>query len=183
MEDLSNIITVKDRVNYIDVEANTIVLFDIIDNATSAAIVANMWRLAKSKQSPIRILINSHGGYLSDTQAIIASLVASGAVIFVDIVGVAYSGAAMIALCGDHIKMSKLGMYMLHYPDWELERRSLPEHETDIGITKEWFERTMKFLLTTTKFDFNEFKKRAKVGDVYLTPSQCLKLEMVSEVY
>lgn len=168
--------------NRINLDTRIITLFDEIEEHTAKEIIDNLPFLDSIKGS-ILVQINSLGGCFYATQAIVSGLLRCENEIEVDIVGAAFSGAAMIALAGTYIKMSKLGAFMLHYPSWETEYQDLFKYVKDVATLKEHFERIMKTLLKKTELSFSEFKSSTKSEDYYLSPSKCLKYKIVNEVY
>lgn len=168
--------------NRINLRTRTILLFGMIEEAIAKEISDVLPVMDAIRDKPIHIKINSLGGNVSDTQAVIAEIERCQNTVLVDIVGIAFSGAALLALAGDEISMSKYGLYMLHYPRWESEDVPLKQHKLDIKVVTEHFERTVKALLTKTKISIEEFRKQAK-DDWYLTPKQCLSKGIVNNVY
>jgi ATP-dependent protease ClpP protease subunit len=168
--------------NRINLSTRTIIIYGFIDEHVAKEIsdVLPMMDLVRDK--PITIKINSIGGNLPDTQAIVTEMEKCQSTILVDIVGMAFSGAAVLALVGDEIQMSKYGLYMLHYPRWETDDAPLKQHKLDVKITTEHFERLIKGLLIKTKISIDEFRKQAK-DDWYMTPKVCLKKGIVHNVY
>ena len=170
-------------INRISMETRTILLYDFIDERFSVEIGEKLRLLDSIRDAPIYIKINCMGGLMIDTQAIIAELSKCQNKIIVDIVGCAYSGAAMISLAGDEVRMSRFALMMLHFPNWESESMDLKGHELDVKVMKEYFNRLMKELLVGTKITMKEFTKMASKSDIYLTPKQCLALGLVHKVY
>lgn len=169
--------------NLINLATRTIILYDMINENISVEIANNLSLLDSIRNSPIYIKLNSTGGLMIDTQAIISDILSCKNEIVTDITGCAYSGAAMIALAGTKRRISKLGLMMLHLPNWETENISLRQHELDVKVMNEYFNRTMTELLKDTNLDLAKFIKMVAKGDKYLTPDECLKLGLVHEVY
>jgi len=168
--------------NRINLNTRTIFLFGFIDEFTSSELSCVLPILDAVRDKPITFKINSIGGNVSDTQTIITELCKCKNDIIMDIVGMAFSGAALLALAGNERKMSKYGLVMLHCPRWETEDVSLEQHKMDIKIVTEHFERLMKDLLLSTNITMKEFREQAK-KDWYLTPKMCLKKGIVNNVY
>ena len=169
--------------NRINLTTRTIFIYGWVDEQLSVAISDCIAEMDKLRDKPITIKINSHGGSLYDTQAIIAELWQCQNKINIDIIGCAFSGAAMIALAGDFCRMSELSNVMLHYPNWETENVSLQQHKVDMTVLEEYFCRLMRACLERTKFKFEDFIKEVKKGDIFLTPKKCLKLGLIEEIY
>jgi len=169
--------------NIINLSTRTIVLYDFIDENISANVANSLSLLDSIREAPIQIKINSMGGLMVDSQSIISDIMSCKNKVITDITGCAYSGAAMIALAGTYRKISKLGLMMLHYPNWETETMSLKQHKLDVAVMSEYFKRIMVELLKDTKIDITKFSRMAAKGDVYLTPEECFKLGIVHEIY
>lgn len=65
---------------------------------------------------PVKVLINSPGGFVTDGLAIYNQLVSHPSAVEVEIVGVAASAASFIAMAGDTVKMSANALLMIHDP-------------------------------------------------------------------
>lgn len=167
--------------NRINLRTRTIILYSYIDEMVAVEI-SDVIETLDSSRDPINVKINSVGGIESAVQSIVTELLFANNEILVDIVGEAYSGAAMIALTGDHIRMSSYGLFMLHYPSWETDSKTLKEHKLDVKVATEYFERMMKDLLSDTNISIDEFRKLAK-DDWYMTPKVCLKRGIINEIY
>lgn len=168
--------------NRIDWESKTILIYDDIDIFLARDISTYLPQLDKLK-GDITIKFNTVGGDIYATQSIISEILKCESTVKGDIVGVAFSGGSMVALACDELKISELGEVMLHYPNWETDNKSLKEHKQDLKVTQEYFERTMKSLLTRTKLSWAEWKKMVSGPDVFLKPKECLKLGVVDYVY
>ena len=123
----------------IDMDTRTIHIHGDIDQEMSKEISYNINKLDDSRL-PITVKINSTGGLFEPVCSIITDLSNVNNEVIVDINGVAFSGAAMIALIGDYIRMSRFGQMMLHYLRWGTENQSLPEHRVDIEQSQEHFD-------------------------------------------
>jgi ATP-dependent protease ClpP protease subunit len=168
--------------NRINLSSRTIILYDEIDMLIAKEISDVLPLMDTDRDQEITIKINSAGGDIFSVISIIAEIERCQNVVACDITGIAYSGAAMIALACDRISMSKYGLFMLHYPNWETDSKTLAEHKSDLTVTQEHFERIMKELLVGTKLTFKEFKEQVN-NELYFTPLQCKKNEIVNEVY
>lgn len=170
--------------NVIDHDRQIIYLYDHIDRYTAVAI-SNFLDNIKDERVPIQIKINSTGGDLHDVQAICADLSGFQGKIFVDITNCAFSGAAMVALAGNHIIMYRGGQMMLHYAHWEEGDGSGAEHRKNADTTDKHFERQIKLILSRSDLTVKELKTRTRNGfdDLFLDPEECLKLKLVDELY
>lgn len=180
-DEQQTIITGQAYCNKVIIDTRQIFIYDEITPSLALEISEAMPYLRDSNR-PLEIKINSMGGHLYSTMAIVSELMSFPVKIYVDITGVAMSGAAMISMAGDYIKMSRFGLYMLHQPNWPTERQSLHEHKVDVKQTELLCDRFFKELLSNTKLTFDEFKKQSK-NDIYFTPRQALKLGLVHEIY
>lgn len=164
---------------------NTIILYDYISEAIAAEITEKYPRLAVSADA-VSFKINSYGGSLYAVQSILTDMMElkrAKKEIIVSVNGVAMSGAAMIALAGTYIKMSRFGWLMLHYPSWGTsDERNIQEHKVDLDVTKENFELIMKELLKDKKLTFAKFQKLTDNKNLYLTPTECVKYGLVDEI-
>jgi len=169
--------------NRINLQTNTLFLYDFISDHVAKEVSDRIGDMAKHGRN-LNVMINSAGGFLSSGQAILAELSRFPNEIHVDIVGICWSMAAIIALSGDTCKMSKFGLFMLHYPRWDTGDQSLAEHKLDVKVTGRLFDSMVKSLLSGTKISYSEYKKRMEGNtDWYLTAEQCKKLGIVSEIY
>lgn len=169
--------------NCLSIDDRRLIIYGPIDEQLSTNVSMFFPQLDQQRDAPIYITINSPGGSLMDTQTIVTEILRCENEVHCDITGIAFSGAAMIALACDFCKISKLGMFMLHYPNWETESMSLHEHKLDVKVMSEYFFRIMDTLFKDTKLTTAEFKKLVEKGDLYLTPKKCLKLGFVQEIY
>jgi len=169
--------------NRIDMASRRIIIYDAITELLARDISTYLPILDSIRDEPIKVLINSPGGTVYDTQTIITEFERCENKIIMDITGVAFSGAAMLALAGDEVQISKYGLYMLHYPNWETELLSLGEHQKDVNVMKEYFERMMKELLKRTKMSLSKFKELSASKDAFLTPKQCIKWGIADKIY
>jgi len=81
----------------------------------------------------IRAAINSPGGYVSDSVAIYNALRSHGARVEVDIDGIAYSGASIVAMAGDVIRMSEGATMMIHQA-WALTIGNADDHAASVAM-------------------------------------------------
>jgi ATP-dependent Clp protease, protease subunit len=173
---------IQTSANQVNIETRTILLYDDIDMATARDISDTLPAMDSMQNSSITIKINSTGGDIFAVVAIISEIERCKNTVVCDITGVAYSGAAMIALACDKTIMSKYGLLMLHYPNWETDSKTLVEHQKDLTVTQEHFERIMSSLLVDTKITLKSFKDKVDT-EQYFNPNQCLKAKLVNEVY
>ncbi len=181
--DIDNIQTINQSANYIDINSNSIFLFDDVDSRFAREILTQLL-IWDQPDFNVNLYINSNGGDLYSALSIISVLKSKKYLnLNVIITGVALSAAAMIALCGDQIKMSKYGMMLLHYPISESIESSIVKQNEDSKIHIAIFENIMKDLLKNTKLNFADFLIKAKDKDCFFTAKQCLKLKLVHEVF
>ena len=166
----------------VDVQSRTIYIHGEIEE-TLAAEVAEKIDILDEGKSPIYVEINSCGGDAYAGVSVCSKLMSAECPVHVDVSGVAMSAAAWIALCGDHIRMSKYGIMMLHFPRWATpEGTNVYEHKLDAAVTEEMFDRLFKDLLKDSKLTFQKYKKESK-EDFYITPTEALKYGLIHEIY
>lgn len=166
--------------NAIDYHYQKIFIYDEITPYLNIDIVDALHHFSQTKKD-INIYISSYGGELYSAISICNSLLNCENTINIEI-DYAMSGAAMIALCGDNIRMSKHGILMLHYASWASPYQKQQEHEIETKVTKEVFERVMKTLLEGTKYSLKKFQQDADNKDVYFTPTKAKQLGLIDEV-
>lgn len=102
-------------------EDGTLMLFGVIgsefDELDASTVVKEIRGLPTDE--PIRVLIQSPGGFVSDGLAIYNALRRHEARVEVEIAGVAASMASAIAMAGDRITIPENGMLMIHDP-WDV---------------------------------------------------------------
>jgi len=185
-DDSDDVCTCK-KVNrvVIDEYNNTIILYDYIDDEIAAEITEKTPRFMVSADA-VSFKVNSYGGSLYAIQSILTNMMElkkAKKELIVSINGVEMSGAAMIALAGTYIKMSRFSFLMLHYPSWGSgDERNIQEHKVDLDITEENFELIMKELLKDKKLTFAKFQKLTDNKNLYLTPTECLKYGLIDEI-
>lgn len=167
---------------------NVFYLYDSIDDSTGLLFSSYLDSVHADKEvlkNLFKIKINSSGGMLTSAIAIINEMMQQKANCRVDIICLAYSSAALIAMASKHIRISKLGLIMLHYPLWETEEESFNKHKELINITEEGFDRLLSTLLRYrhAKFTLKTLKKELDKGDFYITPKDALKYKLVDRVY
>ena len=91
-----------------------ILLFDIVEEVSAADIIQSMIMLDSTNQKPIKLLINSIGGCVSDGLAIIDVMNAIKSPVETFIVGSAMSMAAIISVCGSRRYVTPNGVWMQH---------------------------------------------------------------------
>lgn len=69
-------------------------------------------------EKPVTVQINSPGGNFFEGLAIYNLLRLHPAEVTVQIIGIAASAAAVVAMCGDTVQIAKAGMMMIHNTQW-----------------------------------------------------------------
>lgn len=167
----------------VDYDNSIITIYSNINESMARAVSSGLTELDKYKKS-ILIKINSYGGSMTSTIAICNEIMTCDNHVFINITGVAYSGAAMISLAGDGTVMSKSGNLMFHNPSW-IDSGKLEEHDYEVKCTKELWTRFCKTLFERRErnINFKEFMKKMTGPDWFINPSQALKLGLIDEVY
>lgn len=90
----------------------TIELFGVVGEDFTAASVSR----SLPPSSPVKVLLNSGGGYAAEGAAIHALLSQHNGRVDVDIIGIAASAASLIAMAGKRITMRAGSVLMIHDP-------------------------------------------------------------------
>lgn len=97
--------------------AATIEIFDLIDPVLGlSAAQLNEQLKALGKVSEIKVVIHSRGGNAHEALSMYAMLTNHEATVLVDIIGLALSGASIVAMAGDRVRISEIGQFMIHDP-------------------------------------------------------------------
>lgn len=182
MKKKTNGMELEEPANRLIVDSKRLIIHGIIENQLSMECSMFFPEMDKY-EDPFAIHINSEGGDMYATIAIMSLLKQMNTEIVVDIEGVAMSGAALIAMCGDVRRISSEGLMMFHYPIYHSDDSSLHVHELENKVTKEHYERVLKLIVEKSKMSFADFKQKMKNQDFVLTPKEALKLGFVTEVY
>lgn len=167
----------------ININTGTVYIFDIIDSKLVHAVCAALPLLVKHNKNKVVFKLNSSGGNLSDTIALMSEMKQWDIEFHADILGMAYSSAAYLAMACDYVKMSRAASFMIHYPLWETELKSLHEHNVDVKSTSTNFDAFLKDLAKRTTMTFTQIKKELDSGDFILSAEKAKKLGIVDEVY
>lgn len=165
--------------NKILVDSKTILIYDDIDRYLASDISES---ISGFNNEDVLVKINSEGGGLYESIAVMTEFIQYKGHIEIDITGVAFSGAALIALCGDKLRMSEFGSLMFHYPRWPTEDITLSEHERELVALKEHYLRVCKIIMAGTNIRYKDLKDKLK-DDWYITPKEALKLKVIDEIY
>jgi len=84
------------------------------DTVTAESFQAELDALELNDTDDLHLIINSPGGSVIEGYAIYNRLIALPNTVNVKVEGLAASIATLIALAGDHIEMSEVGMFMIH---------------------------------------------------------------------
>lgn len=91
-----------------------ILLFEDIDEIPASEVIQSLIVLDSMNQKPIKLLINSIGGTVSDGLAIIDVMNAIKSPVYTFIVSTAMSMAAMVSICGTKRFITPNGVWMQH---------------------------------------------------------------------
>lgn len=98
-----------------DVRTRTIFLTGPINENTAHQVVSSLNTLEFiSPKAPIRIVLNSHGGMVDSGYAIYDAIRLCRCVVVIDVIGSAFSIAALILQAGDIRRMSENSEAMIH---------------------------------------------------------------------
>jgi len=102
-----------------------ILLFEELDEVVAADVIQNLILMDTQSQKPIKLLINSIGGCVSDGLAILDVMEAIKSPVYTFITGTAMSMAALISICGARRFITSNGVWMNH--------ESRTEHKDYLG--------------------------------------------------
>ncbi len=148
--------------------------FNLVDSAFS-----ELERFSTKK--PITIKINSVGGFLTSTFAIMGRMRASPCKIHIEVYGEACSGAALILSHGDVRKMSKYSWFMFHQQHYSTGHKNHIEQVRYVAQAEIELKNMCRYMEETTKKPFSFWYEAAK-KDTYFSPEECLEFGIIDKI-
>jgi ATP-dependent Clp protease protease subunit len=161
----------------------TILLNSDIDKSVIERIVLPIVSLGQKSKKPIKLLINSPGGSVTDGQAIVDSIVTSPCQIITIAMGAAMSASFDIFLAGDYRVCYPNTQLMMHSGSTMLGLRTLPAVNIEADLHKLLFKRWAAWYAGRTNIAEKEWLSMLSTGlDSYWFPEQALKDGLVHEI-
>ena len=167
----------ENRIYYIDYEIDMAIL-DLQRNIILINIEDE--GIPSEERIPIKILIDSPGGLLSETMSVASTIMQSKTPVITINMADAYSGGALLLLAGHKRYAMPYSKAMIHtgsggtsgtFEQTEEQQKNYKRQVEDMG----------KFILTRTGMDEKVFK-RNKSKDWYLMPEDQVKYGLVHEI-
>jgi ATP-dependent protease ClpP protease subunit len=167
----------------VNVQARTIQMVGEVSDEMFIQLDTAMTILEQVSKAAIIIRINSLGGSVYDGMAIIGRLKASKCQIITEAYGAVMSAAIMILAAGDKRRMSKYAWCMWHEASYEPAGTVSQVRHAQTQIEREenrGAEMMEQFTTAPKKFWLGE----GKAGkDLYLSPTECVNLGVVDELF
>lgn len=165
----------------INFEKRTILICGDIDNEVFQRVDAALTEMESSSGKAITIKINSHGGHVYDSLAIVGRMKASKCNINTEGYGTVMSAAVAILAAGKRRKMSAYGWAMVHQSHYEISGK-VRDHKAFLEQSEreeqQWAE-IMALNSTETK---QYWLDACRLDDRYLTPTQLLLAGVIDEI-
>jgi len=164
-------------------ETRTIYIHHSIEDVSSAMIISKMHEWARLSNAAITIDINSPGGDVDSTVAIISNMLICKAPITTRISGIAFSAAGFIAVSGDTREISSLGSLMLHGPKILCGELDYVDSVFKyLASSKESYERLISKIEKRCGKKSEFFLERLSNKDLYLNPEEALEIGLIDKI-
>ncbi len=177
--ELLNFYALKEkRIFYIDFEIDITIL-----EIQREIILINLQdsNIPIDRRTPIKLLIDSPGGFLSETMSLIATIQMSKTPVWTINVSSAYSGAAGLLISGSRRFAMPYSRAMIHTGQAELGG-TYEQVEAQQREYKYQVERMGTFIINNTNIDAKLYKKNTKGQDWYMDDGEQLKYGLVDEI-
>jgi len=157
-------------------------LFGIIDSKMATDLIRKMIALDRISNAPITLTIDSPGGSVDDGFAIIDVMKGIGSPVVTIIVGQACSMAGIVSVAGEKRAMTKHSIWMAHDMAGGVDGNDYTTKIIDrVTFFKKEQEKCDRFLAQHTKLTIDELKK-ARNGELWFYPEECLKKGIVDQI-
>jgi len=154
-----------------------------IDKSVIERIVLPLTTLAQKSVKPIKLLINSPGGSVTDGQMVVDSILTSKAPVITVALGEAMSAAFDIFLAGDRRIVYPNTVLMMHSGSSRFESQTLPQINVEADLHRRYFERWSAWYASRTKVDQKAWHDMLSTGlNYYYFPEEALKVGLVHEI-
>lgn len=174
--------------NFVDNLGNVYILGEFDETISTCVIpelVNVIGKLATTKNATITIYINSCGGYCYELYGLLTLLAKArnmGIMIVTVVIGVAYSAASMLAVCGDHRAMWKYATQLMHYGTYPAVTHTPLQVERETRQAKNHFKNISDIYKNHTKLSLEKIEEFMSDDSKYLTPQECLKYGLIDEI-
>lgn len=167
----------------VDLERRVIQLTEDIEEHNFSSFDTAMTALESINRKTITIKINSYGGDTHTALGIIGRILESNCLIHTKGYGKIMSASTAILASGKKRSISKLAHFMHHELSYDIGHARLSEHAHEVkesqSLSDLWC--NLMFELTGTS---SEFWAESGVGlDFYLTPQDCIDLNVADELF
>jgi ATP-dependent Clp protease protease subunit len=146
-------------------------------------IVLPLTTLSQKSIKPIKILINSPGGQVTEGQAVVDAIISSRCQIITVAMGQALSASFDIWLAGDYRVVYPNTQLMMHSGSTLLDRRTLPAVNVEADLHRQLFERWATWYASRTKIVKKDWLDMLNNGlDKYFFPEDAVKFGLAHEI-
>lgn len=139
--------------------------------------------LSQKSIKPIKLLINSPGGSVTEGQAVVDSLISSRCQIITVALGQAMSASFDIYLSGDFRVMYPNSLLMMHSGASRFDMMTLPQLNKEADLHLRYFDRWSSWYAARTKVPKKDWLDMLNTGlNFYFFPEEALKLGLCHEV-
>lgn len=138
--------------------------------------------MALESSKDIEIELNSIGGNALDAIAFLSKIRLSRCDITVTVYGIAGSAAVMILAAGDNRRMTKESWVMVHEDSGSYEDIKSSELSKQAMIADTLENQWCSLLEECTGTSKEKWASLHKSGDLYLTPTYCLSLNLIGSI-
>lgn len=130
----------------------------------------------------ITLRINSLGGSVDATRAIISRMKMSKCTIVTEVVGLACSGAFYIAVAGDRRRIQAFSRMMHHSMSYRIPYDKHPTHHHATEIAEEESKELADFVASVSKMDTDFWYTMGRDKDFYMSAEEALGYGVVDEI-
>lgn len=161
----------------------TILLTGLVGDNIIERVVLPLITLSQKNKKPIKILINSPGGQVTEGQAVVDAIISSRCQIITVAMGQALSASFDIFLAGDYRIVYSNTQLMMHSGSTLLDRKTLPAVNIEADLHRQLFNRWSSWYASRTKITKKEWLELLNSGlDKYFFPEEALKLGLCHEI-
>ena len=166
-------------INFVD---RVIQINEEIGEESFAFIDAALSEMERGSKKTITIRINSPGGSVYDTLAIIGRLNASSCRIVTEAYGHVMSASTLLLAAGRKRRMSKYCVFMAHQMSYYIGG-SHAETKEEVDQVEKQERQWCKWMAELTHQDADFWYDKTYKKNFYLTPKDCLELGVIDEIF